>query len=121
MSGTRIQATTREAATAATRARILDAAFELFRTQWYEDVTMRCIAAEAGVALQTVVNHFGTKEGVFAGVIDKFQHVVEDVRDAPPDDDAERHRQQEPAQQQPHHGDLLVAVLRPSPVGVKRP
>ena len=86
MTGTRTQATAREAATAATRERIVDAAFELFRTQWYEDVTMRGIAAEAGVALQTVVNHFGTKEQVFAGVIDKFQHVVETVRDAAPDD-----------------------------------
>jgi AcrR family transcriptional regulator len=86
VSGTRTQATAREAATAATRARIVDAAFELFRTQWYEDVTMRGIAAEAGVALQTVVNHFGTKEQVLAGVLDHFRHAVETVREATPDD-----------------------------------
>jgi AcrR family transcriptional regulator len=77
----------REAATAATRTRILTAAFELFRTQWYEDVTMRGIAAEAEVALQTVVNHFGTKERVFAGVIDHFSGAVQDARGAATPDD----------------------------------
>ncbi len=87
MSGTRTKASAREAATAATRARILDAAFELFRTQWYEDVTMRGIAAEAEVALQTVVNHFGTKEQVFAGVVERSQGVVQAVRDAAVPDD----------------------------------
>jgi AcrR family transcriptional regulator len=87
VSGTRTQASAREAATAATRARILAAAFELFRTQWYEDVTMRGIAAEAEVALQTVVNHFGTKERVFAGVIEHFSGAVDAARDvAIPDD-----------------------------------
>ena len=74
-------------ATAATRARILAAAFELFRTQWYEDVTMRGIAAEAEVALQTVVNHFGTKDAVFSAVLERFAGSVESARGvATPDD-----------------------------------
>ncbi len=66
---------------AATRARIVDAAFELFRTEWYEDVTMRRIAARAEVALQTVVNHFGTKDQVFAGVVEQFAGAVAAARD----------------------------------------
>ncbi len=87
MSGTPLQTNAREAATAATRARILGAASELFKTQWYEDVTMRGIAAEAGVALQTVVNHFGTKDQVFAGVIDHLQDAVAAARGAAEPDD----------------------------------
>ena len=56
----------RAAAVAATRERIVEAAAEGFRANWYDDVTMRGVASAAGIALQTVVNHFGTKEALFA-------------------------------------------------------
>jgi AcrR family transcriptional regulator len=55
----------RAEATAATRERIIEAAVGAFDNNWYDDVTMRAVAATAGVALQTVVNHFGTKEALF--------------------------------------------------------
>ena len=51
-----------------TRRRVLAAARELFSTQWYDDVTLTSIADAAGVSHQTVLNHFGTKEGVFAAL-----------------------------------------------------
>jgi AcrR family transcriptional regulator len=50
----------------ATRDRIVEVATGAFMSTWYEDVTLRGVAAEAGVALQTVLNHFGTKEQLFA-------------------------------------------------------
>ena len=55
---------TRAAAAEATRERIIEAALLAFTSEWYDDVTLRGIAADAGVALQTLVNHFGTKGGV---------------------------------------------------------
>ena len=57
---------TRAAAAEVTRERILAAASEAFMRGWYDDVTLRDIAADAGVALQTLVNHFGGKETLFA-------------------------------------------------------
>ncbi len=44
-------------------------AWELFSTRWYDEVTIRQIAGAAGVAVQTVVNHFATKEAVFAALV----------------------------------------------------
>lgn len=56
-----------------TRRRVLAAARELFSNQWYDDVTLASIADAAGVSHQTVLNHFVSKEGVFAALA----HAVE--------------------------------------------
>jgi AcrR family transcriptional regulator len=62
----------RAASTEETRQRILDAAVRLsLENHWYDEVSLRQIAASAGVALQTVVNHFGTKEGVLTAVLEQ--------------------------------------------------
>lgn len=76
----------RAVSAAATRRRIIDAAFQLSLEYWYDEVSLRQIAAKAGVALQTVVNHFGTKEGILAAVLD--EPVAEYMRrpEPPPDD-----------------------------------
>jgi AcrR family transcriptional regulator len=60
----------RAAAADATNARILDAAARLFAERFPPEVTLREVASSAGVALQTVVNHFGSKEGLVAAVIE---------------------------------------------------
>jgi AcrR family transcriptional regulator len=60
----------RAASAEATRRRIIDAARLLWLVRWYDDISMREIAARAGVVLQTVVNHFGTKEAIFAAVLE---------------------------------------------------
>jgi AcrR family transcriptional regulator len=73
MSGPAVQRpSARAAAYEATRERILAAAEEAFGAGWYDDVTLRDVAAAAGVALQTVVNHFGTKEELFAVVAERM-------------------------------------------------
>ena len=79
--------TARAAAAEATRKGIVDAAIELFLEHWFDEVTLRDVAARAGVALQTVVNHFGTKDELFLGAIARFTETVEEVRyRAEPDD-----------------------------------
>jgi AcrR family transcriptional regulator len=51
-----------------TRQRIIDGARQLFFEHWYDDIRLSSIAEAAGVSHQTVLNHFGSKEGVFAAV-----------------------------------------------------
>ena len=50
------------------RARILEAAAEMFRGQGY-DVSMDSIAAAANVSKQTVYNQFGSKEDLFKAMV----------------------------------------------------
>jgi AcrR family transcriptional regulator len=79
----------RAAAAEATRGRIAQAALDLFATEWYDDVSLRQIALAAGVSLQTVVNHFGSKEGVLRAAADRFEAAVLELRaDTRPDDPA---------------------------------
>jgi AcrR family transcriptional regulator len=68
---------TRAAAAEATRERVLDAACDAFLASWYDDVTIRDLAAAAGVALQTVVNHFGTKESLYGLAVERISHAIE--------------------------------------------
>jgi AcrR family transcriptional regulator len=69
---------------AATRDRIVDAAQVRFMAEYYDDVTLRGIAADAGVALGTVVNHFTNKDGLFAAVADRLRDQVESELDRVP-------------------------------------
>jgi AcrR family transcriptional regulator len=68
---------TRAAAAEATRERILNAACDAFLASWYEDVTLRDLAAAADVALQTVVNHFGTKEALYGVAVERISDAIE--------------------------------------------
>lgn len=71
---------TRAAAAEATRERVIEAALLAFSSEWYDDVTLRGIAADAGVALQTLVNHFGTKEVLFGVAVERFGERIEAAR-----------------------------------------
>jgi AcrR family transcriptional regulator len=64
----------RAASTEATRRRILAAARELWLERWYDEMTLRELADRAGVALQTVVNHFGSKDGIAAAMLEEPLH-----------------------------------------------
>ena len=72
--------TTRAAAADATRERIVDLACDAFLASWYDDVTLRDLASAAGVALQTVVNHFGTKESLYAAAVERIGETIEACR-----------------------------------------
>jgi AcrR family transcriptional regulator len=59
----------RAVATQETRERIIGAILALCIDRWYDEVTLHDVAAHAGVAVQTVINHFGTKEGLLAAML----------------------------------------------------
>jgi AcrR family transcriptional regulator len=61
----RYEMTARDRARVATRDAILDAAVELFSPAWFDEVTLADVAKRAGVSQQTVVNHFGSKIGLY--------------------------------------------------------
>ena len=67
-----------------TRQRIIRTSRALFGQRWYDDVTLSQIADAAGVSHQTVLNHFKSKEGVFAAVLAlvEAEIVEEDERGA---------------------------------------
>ena len=71
----------REAAKRHTREAILDAASELFAPAWFDEVTLADVAARAGVSQQTVVNHFGSKIGLYlTGLTERFLPELEALR-----------------------------------------
>lgn len=70
----------RRAAAAATRSRILDAAGEAFLTRWFDEVTIQGIAADAGVSGQTVLNHFGDKQTLFAAAAERLSEEISSRR-----------------------------------------
>jgi len=54
-----------------TRTRVLDAAVSLFGTRGYEATSLDQVAEASGVRKQTVLYHFGDKEGLLTSVIDR--------------------------------------------------
>jgi AcrR family transcriptional regulator len=74
----------RAEARARTRERILEGAESLYRRRWYDHVTLRDVAREADVAVQTVVNHFGTKAGLLAAVAESMGARIASKRDEVP-------------------------------------
>jgi AcrR family transcriptional regulator len=70
-----LQAPRRDAA--ATRARLLDAARELFLGQGYNAVGLREVAAKAGVDVTLVRRYFGSKQRLFTEATDVSQDTAE--------------------------------------------
>ena len=64
-----------------TRQQILDAAEGLWLGRWYDDVGLREVADSADVALQTVVNHFGSKGALLAAVAENVGERIDRRRD----------------------------------------
>ncbi len=70
----------RAVAAEATRERIVDAALAAFTAHSYEDVTVRGIAKDAGVALQTVSNHFASKAELVTAALERVDSDIGQVR-----------------------------------------
>lgn len=49
---------------ALTRQRIMEAVLHLYDSSWMDQITLQQIAERAGVTVQTVLRHFGSKEGI---------------------------------------------------------
>lgn len=79
---------TRQQQAEQTRARILAAARELFRSAGYAATTMEAIASSAEVSAKTVEAAFGSKRGLLAALVDPLasagppRHLVDKVRAA---------------------------------------
>ena len=100
----------RATAAEATRERIIAAAFELFLARWYDEVSLRDVASTAGVALQTVVNHFGTKDAVFLAAIERYSERIGELRDTVKPDDVPRAASVLTADYE-RHGDANIRAL----------
>ena len=64
-----------------TRAAILDAATRIFWEEPARELTLEAIARGAGVTVQTVIRHFGGRDGVFEAAVEREMARVEDERD----------------------------------------
>ena len=64
-----------------TRAAILDAATRIFWEEPARELTLDAIARSAGVTVQTVIRHFGGRDGVFEAAVEREMGRVEDERD----------------------------------------
>src|SRR5688572_6854079 len=62
----------RAEAVEATRERIARAAMQRFLAEPYDDVTIASVAGDAGVSHQTLLNHFESKDGLFAAAAERF-------------------------------------------------
>src|SRR5690349_6626082 len=63
------------------RAVIRNAALRLFGARGFDAVTVRQIAAEAGVSAALVVHHFGSKEGLRAAVDEHAAQAFDAIMD----------------------------------------
>lgn len=76
----------RAAALEATRARVIEAAAGLWSRHWHDEVTLQHIAEAAGVSVQTIVNHFGSKDRLADALADAVATQTELAREAPTGD-----------------------------------
>ena len=67
---------------AATRARILDAALASFAAPGYEATSLDALAVQVGLRKQTILHHFGTKQGVLVAVVDRSAGELADALEA---------------------------------------
>jgi AcrR family transcriptional regulator len=71
---------------AATRAAILEAAREHFAKGGYDQVSVRAIAAGAGIDAALVIRYFGSKERLFIAVLESCALSREDAMPEPPEE-----------------------------------
>lgn len=78
----------RAEATAATRAKILDAAEAVFDEHPIDDFTLAAVAERAGVTVQTILRHFGSREGTLVATLMHAGLKMRDNREVTPAGDA---------------------------------
>ncbi len=74
---------------AATREQILDAAVETFWSAPTTEIPLDGVASLAGVSLQTLIRHFGSKKGLLAAAVQRETSRVQRQRDEAPAGDVE--------------------------------
>jgi AcrR family transcriptional regulator len=76
----------RAAAVEETRRRILHATFDLAADRILSDISLEDVGRQAGVSVQTVLRHFGTRSGLFAATSEYGAALVAEERRAPAGD-----------------------------------
>ena len=69
----------------ATGEAILDAGRRAFQSEPFDSVTLRRIAEESGVTVQTVVRRFGSKEGLFQAFVERERPRILAARESKPE------------------------------------
>jgi AcrR family transcriptional regulator len=69
--------TRRAETTAATRDRILDATLELYKEVGIPATTLAAVAERADVARGTILNHFGSAEGLLSAIMDRILETLD--------------------------------------------
>jgi len=72
----------RAAGVEATRTALLQAALELYRERWADEITLDDLAARAGTTAQTLLRHFGTRDGLLAATAEWASDRVDNERAA---------------------------------------
>lgn len=75
---------------ALTRQRILDAALALASDEWLDRLTLDQIATRAGTTVQTIIRHFGSKDGLFTAAAESASAAALGWRDETPPGDIAR-------------------------------
>lgn len=78
--------TARARAVEETRGRILDAVLSLHEQRFSADIPLADVAAEAGVSVQTVLRHFGSRDGLIGAAVERATAEVEAERRSEPGD-----------------------------------
>jgi len=78
--------TARARAVQETRDRVLDAMVALHEQRLSADISLADVAAEAGVSVQTLLRHFGSREGLGDAALERATATVEDERRTRPGD-----------------------------------
>src|SRR5215469_736726 len=76
----------RAEAAEATGHRIVEAFLARLMAQWFDEITLDQVAADAGVTVQTVVRRFGGKEGLLSEAVKTLAPQINAQRAAPPGD-----------------------------------
>jgi AcrR family transcriptional regulator len=74
----------RAVAAAATHRRLIEATIGLFEERFWDEVTLDDVADRAGVSVQTLIRHFGTRDGLFAAAAEEVRELVTSQRDRAP-------------------------------------
>ena len=74
----------RAEATQATRRRILEAFLHFAQSRWLDEITLDAVAKEAGVTVQTVIRHYGGKDGIIEAAHQLFIEEIPERRAVPP-------------------------------------
>src|SRR5690242_4921803 len=78
--------TARADAVEQTRVGVLDAVIALHSERLSADISLADVATRAGVSVQTVLRHFGSREGLLEAALQRASADVEDERRVAPGD-----------------------------------